>query len=81
MGCECSMLNVCLLVSSADNLCKEFGSRSGSKLMDILIVFMKEILKKLILKNINRQHKSMQNYPVDDLKFAAINTSIFFPLL
>ena len=46
-------LTLCLLVSSADNLFKQFGSRSGptfrrswsgSKLFDTLIVFLKDFL-------------------------------------
>ena len=35
-----------LLVVSADNLCKQFGSRSGSKLFDTLMVFLKEFFEK-----------------------------------
>ena len=46
IGYECSIVNVCLLVSSADNLCKEFGSTSGYKLIDTLMVFLKEFLEK-----------------------------------
>ena len=54
-------------MSSADNICKQFGSRSGptkrrassgSKLFDTLMIFLKEFTKKLILK-ISRRHKSM----------------------
>ena len=50
-------LNIrCLLVPSADNLCKQFKprsgpikrpARSGSKLFDSLIVFLKEFLEKV----------------------------------
>ena len=29
------LLTLCLLVLSADNLCKQFGSRSGSKLLTL----------------------------------------------
>ena len=41
-------LNLSLQVLSADNLCKQFGPRSGplkmgSKLFDILMVFLKEL--------------------------------------
>ena len=46
--------------SSADNLCKQFGSRSGSKLFDTLIVFCKVLFESLILEN---DDKSMKNYP------------------
>ena len=51
----------CLLVPSADNLCKQFGPRSGptkcrawsrSKPFDNLMKFQKEISKKLILKKL-----------------------------
>ena len=66
-------LNLYLLVSSADNFCKQLGprsgpikpwARSGSKLFDTLMVFLKEIFKKkLILKRISRRQKSMQNLP------------------
>ena len=47
---------LCLLVLSADNLCKQFGPRSsptkhrvwsGSKLFDTLMVFLKEFFKKV----------------------------------
>ena len=49
-------LALCLLVSSADNLCKQFGSRSGptkcrawsgSKLFDTLMIFLKEFFEKI----------------------------------
>ena len=51
-------------VSSADNLCKQLGPRSGqterrslagSKLFDTLMVFLKDFLNRLILKQISRQ--------------------------
>ena len=32
---------------NADNLCKQFGPRSGSKLFDTLVVFLKEFSKKV----------------------------------
>ena len=53
-----------LLLSSADNLCKQFGPRSGptkhgawsrSKLLDTLIVFLKEYFEK-----VNFEKKSQQ---------------------
>ena len=49
-------LNLCILVSSADNFCKQFGPRSdptisraksGSKLFDTLMVFLKEFFRKV----------------------------------
>ena len=48
------VLNLCLLVSSADNLCKQFGPRSGltkrrawsgSNLFDTQMVFLNEFFK------------------------------------
>ena len=59
-------------LSSADNLCKQFGPRSGSmfyqawsgsKLFDTLMVFWKIFLKLLIKKKICRRQKIIQNYP------------------
>ena len=47
-----------LLVSSADNLCKQFGPRSalsGSELFDTMMVFLKEFFK-------ITQQKSLKNY-------------------
>ena len=55
---------LCLLVSSADNFCKEFGPRSvptkrrvgpGFKLFDTLVVFLKEFFEKKVndFKNIH----------------------------
>ena len=46
----CDTLTVCLLVSSDDNFCKQFGSRSGptrsrSKLFDTLMVFLKDVFE------------------------------------
>ena len=49
-------LNACLLVSYADNFCKQFGTKSdptkcrawsGPKLFDILMVFLKEFFQKV----------------------------------
>ena len=34
------MLTLCLVVSSADKLCKQFGLRSSFKLFDTLVVFL-----------------------------------------
>ena len=61
-----------LQVSSADNLCKQFGSRSGltkcwawsgSKLTRHSDGIPENLSKMLILKKISRRHKSKQNYP------------------
>ena len=61
-------------VVDAVNLGKQFGPRSGptnrralsgSKLFDILMVFLKEYFKKKVhfeKKKISRRQKSMQNY-------------------
>ena len=56
-------LPLCQPVPSADNLCKQFGprsgptkcrARSGSKLFDFMLLFLKEFLETLILKkNVN----------------------------
>ena len=59
MGIRGQSLTLCLLVSSADNLCREFGPRSGStkrqalsgsKLFDTLMVFLKELFEKIDLE-------------------------------
>ena len=50
-------LTLCLQVSSADNLGKQFGPRSGSKLFDTLMVFLKEFFQKLILKKNPAENK------------------------
>ena len=34
-----------LLVPSAENICKQFGPRPGSKLFDTLIIFLKEFFE------------------------------------
>ena len=62
-----------LLLSSADDLCKQFGHRSGmtfsrawswSKLFDTAMVFMKVFLKTSILKKkISRRQNFMQIFP------------------
>ena len=61
-------------MSSADNLCKQFGPRSGtvttkcwawsgSKLFDTLMVFLKVIFRKSwFLKKISRRQKSLKNF-------------------
>ena len=66
------ILILCLPVSSADNLCKKYGPKSGptkcralsgSKLFDDDGIPEICFLKKLIKEKINRQQKRMQNYP------------------
>ena len=66
-----------LLVSSSDNLCKQFGPRSGptkcrawsgSKLFDTLMVFIKEFFIKVDFEKISRRQKSMQNIPACRVK-------------
>ena len=63
--------NLYLLVLSADKLCKQFGTKSGStkslgqiwiQLFDTLMVFLKEFFEKVDLEKICRQQKSMKNY-------------------
>ena len=56
---------------SADNLGEQFGPRSGltmrsvSKLVDILVVFLKDFFfKKLILRKISGWQKRIDNYPI-----------------
>ena len=53
-------------MSSADNFCKQLGPRSGpterrswpgSKLFDILMVFLKEFFEKMILKKSSNDKK------------------------
>ena len=55
----------CLLVSSANNLCKQIGPRSGpticrawsgSNLFDLQMVFLKEFFKKIDFEKNSRQH-------------------------
>ena len=64
-----SSLTLSRQVSSADNLCKQFGTRSGptiseSKMFNTLMVFLKVFFSKnLILKIISRREKLVKNYP------------------
>ena len=62
-----------LPVSSADNVGKQFGLRSGptirqaragSKLFDILMVFLKDFFQKVNFEKNSRRLKIMKNYPV-----------------
>ena len=66
------LLSSYLLVLSADNLCKQFGSRSGptkcwawsgSKLFDTLIVFLKDFLKTLIFLKSLKTTKKQWKFP------------------
>ena len=60
-----------LLVSSADNFCKQFGPKSGPticpdldpKCLTLMLILSKNFSKKVILKK-SRQQKSMKNFPV-----------------
>ena len=65
----CVMLTLCLPVSSADNLGKQFGprsgptnrwARSGSRLFDILMVFLKDFFQKVNFEKISRRQKHEQ---------------------
>ena len=68
-----SKINVCFfLVSSADNLYKQFGPRSGptkcracsgSKLFDTLVVFLEFFSKKIILKKNQQTTKKHAKLP------------------
>ena len=76
------------LLLSADNLCKQFGPRSGlavcpswsvSKLFDSLMVFQKNFFEKLFKKKKKKSadnNKSMKNYPA-----CKVNNSLCKPLL
>ena len=67
-------LTLCLLVSFADNLCKQFGPKSGPTFGLSLIwiqtvrhsdgIFLKEFYKKVDIEKNQQITKSMQNYPV-----------------
>ena len=67
------LLTLCLIVSAADYIWKQFGPRSG--LTECLLIWIQMVWhsdgilerffqKRLILKKIIRQQKSMQTYPV-----------------
>ena len=69
------ILTLYLLVSSADNLCKQIGPRlgstkhqasSGSNLSNTQMVFLKEFFDKVILKKIN-PGKNSQGVKSSDL--------------
>ena len=52
-------------MSPADNLCNQFGPRSGSKLFANLMVLLKVFFLKMLNfeEKYSRQHKTMKNYP------------------
>ena len=67
---------VCNVISrlSADNLCKQFESKSrpterrswpGFKLFDTLIMFLKEFFEKIIFEKKTADDKSMKNYQAE----------------
>ena len=72
-----SILTLCLLVLSSDDLCKQFGSRSGlmirqtnrragsgSKLFDTLMVFLKDFfLTKVFFKTNQQTTNKHAKYP------------------
>ena len=66
-------LALCLQVLFADNLCKQFGSRSGptksgSKLYDILMVSLNEFFVKDAFEKNQQTIKRMKNYPACRVK-------------
>ena len=68
------LLTLCLLVPSADNLCKQVCPRSGpinidSKLFDTLMVTLEEYSEKVDFEKNHQTTKSMQNYPVGRVNF------------
>ena len=54
-------LTLHLLVLSADNFCKQFGSRS--KLFDTLVVFMKEFFEKVDFEKNKQTTKKKKKFP------------------
>ena len=69
---EMSCLTLCLPVSSADNFGKQFGPRSGptnrrawsgSKLFDILMVFLKEFFQKVNFEKNQQTTKKHEKLP------------------
>ena len=78
-----SPVTPCLPMSSADNLCKQLGPRSGpticrawsgSKLIDTQRIFWKSLfLKKFILKNISRRQKK-KHAKLPSMQWVEINT-------
>ena len=74
-------LTLCLLVSSADYLCKQFACQdsSGSKLFETMTVFQwyswKEILKK---KSTDYKKKNTKNFPACD--FCLFDLTLYVPV-
>ena len=58
-----SDLTHCLLVSSADNICEQFGPRSGSKLFDTLMVFLKEFFETFDFEKNQQTTTKRENFP------------------
>ena len=46
----------------ADNLCKQFETRSGSKLFDTMVVFMKEFFEKVDFEKKSEDDKKHAKY-------------------
>ena len=70
--CHIGILTLCLLVLSADNLCKKFGPRSGStkcwawswsKLYDTPKAFLKDFFEKVDFERYQQTTKNRENYP------------------
>ena len=78
---------LCPLVSSADNLYKQFGPRSGqtlrralsgSKLLVTLIVFLKGFFEKADFEKKSADNKHIQNYPVGTVSMGTYRQKEFF---
>ena len=70
---------------SADNLCKQFGPRSGPtkcracsglKLFYTRMVFLKEFFEKVDFEKISREQINMKNYPVMIYKIQQIKCCV-----
>ena len=59
-GCLNSFLASGNFLLSADNLCKQFGPKSVSKLFDTLIVFLKELFEKVNFEKKSADDKHMK---------------------
>ena len=69
----CSIcLTLYLLLSSADNFCKQFGPRSGSKLFDTPMVFLKEFFKKV---DFEKKHQTTKKH-VNELNITYQSTHV-----
>ena len=69
---QAAILSLCVLMSSADDLCKQFGPRSGptkcrawsgSKQFDTLMVFPKEFFEKVDFEKNQQTAKNHENCP------------------